>query len=130
MKPFALSDIPVKHHAAILAQLHPEKILAGRLRNAQPEQNAKLLSLGKDENEKGSTGRFRVCIERRGAKLLDADNLAGSCKWLVDALRYGGHIPDDSPECIVLEITQVKTPRKEDRGTLIEIYPLGSNLPH
>lgn len=63
-------------------------------------------------------------IERMGAKLLDADNLAGSCKWLVDALRYRHLIPDDSPERIMLEIAQVKTPKKADRGTLIEITPI------
>lgn len=124
MKPFALSDIPAKHHASIIAQLGPAKTLAPRLRNPEPEQDAKLLPLGADKDEEGGTRRFRVRIERRGAKLLDADNLAGSCKWLVDALRYRGYIPDDSPECITLEIAQVKTPRKENRGTLITIEPI------
>jgi len=123
VKAFALSDIPARHHAEILAQLHGKNLAAG-IRDPEPKQDAKLQPLGADKDEERSTGRFRVRIERRGAKLLDADNLAGSCKWLVDALRYRGYIPDDSPECITLEITQVKTPRKEDRGTLIEISPI------
>lgn len=117
MKGIALSDVPAKFHASILAQLAP---LAPRLRNPQPKPDAQLLPLGKDEDERGGAGRFRVRITRVGAKLLDADNLAGSVKFILDACRYRGLIPDDSPEAITLEVSQ-RIDLKCKRGTEIEI---------
>lgn len=98
--------------------------LDGRLRHPLPKPDAKLLPLGKDKDEERGTGRFRVRIERRGAKILDADNLGGSVKFILDALRYRNLIPEDNPAAIDLEIHQVQTPKQADRGTLIEIERL------
>jgi hypothetical protein len=39
-------------------------------------------------------------------RLLDKDNLYGSCKPLVDGLKYIGLIRDDKPEWIELECRQ------------------------
>lgn len=117
MKPRALSEIPAKFHASILAQLAP---VSSRLRHPEPKPDAQLLPLGKDAHEGGGPGRFRVRITRVGAKLLDADNLAGSVKFVLDACRYKRLISDDSPEAITLEVSQRIAPRDE-RGTIIEI---------
>lgn len=77
-------------------------------------------ALGKGENEKGCRPRLIVRIERRGAKLLDLDNLYGSVKYVCDALRYAHLIPADDPEAIDLIVTQKKVACPE-RGTLITI---------
>ena len=63
-----------------------------------------------------------VRITRCGTRLLDADNLAGGCKPIVDALRYRGLIPEDDPQSIGLVVQQRKV-LKKDIGTIIEIYP-------
>lgn len=101
----------------------PTGIVPQRLCHTKPEQDAGVQSLGADQDEEGGAGRFRVRIERHGARLLDADNLAGSCKYALDALRYRGIIPEDNPEAIDLEIAQKIVP-KEERGTLIVVTKL------
>lgn len=119
MKAFKPDDLP----PALRAQLFQTGIVSTRLHNPLPEQDAGVQLLGANQDEEGGTGRFRVRITRRGARLLDADNLAGSCKYVLDALRYRQLIPEDNPAAIDLEISQEITP-KEDRGTLIEITRL------
>jgi hypothetical protein len=121
MKGLPISEIPSRYHAEILRQLAP---VAPRVCDAQPKPDAQLQPLGENQNEERSTGRFRVSIQRRGQKLLDKDNLYGSAKFVCDGLRYLGLIPSDAPDAIDLDVTQVKTPKKEERGTLIEITPL------
>ncbi len=93
------------------------------IRHSLPKPDAQLLPLGADKDEEGGARRFRVRITRRGAKLLDADNLGGSVKFILDALRYRNLIPEDNPAAIDLEIHQEVT-AKADRGTLIEVERL------
>lgn len=50
--------------------------------------------------------RALVSIERRSRGQLDPDNLHGSCKLILDALRDQQLIEDDSPEHIDLVVTQ------------------------
>jgi len=128
MKAFKISDLP----PALRAQLtnptftvghHYHEDFSTGLHHPLPEQDAQLQSLGEDQDEERGQGRLRVRITRKGAKLLDKDNLYGSVKFVCDALRFSHLIPDDNPEAIELEVCQVKVP-KEDRGTLIEIDPL------
>ena len=59
-------------------------------------------------------------ITRQATRLLDADNLAGGCKPLIDQLRYAGLIPDDSPEQVEITFTQTKV-KKGQEGTLVEL---------
>lgn len=120
MKGFKPSDLPPALQAQLYAQTNP---LAPRLRHAQPEQAPVLPPLGQNQDEEGGGGRFKVRIVRCGAKLLDPDNLSGA-KLLIDQLRYAGLIPEDNPHAIELELCQVKTPKKEDRGTLIQVEQL------
>ncbi len=101
----------------------PAASISTGLRDAQPKQDAQLPPLGENQDEEGGAGRFAVRIERRGARLLDADNLGGSVKFILDALRYQKLIPEDNPAAIELEVTQAVYPKAE-RGTLIEITRL------
>jgi hypothetical protein len=98
----------------------PTGIVSKGLRHPEPKQDDGVQSLGADQDEKGSPGRFKVCIERRGARLLDVDNLYGSVKFVCDALRYEKIIPEDNPEAIELHVTQRQV-KKPDRGTFITV---------
>ena len=79
---------------------------------------AALGDLPKGENQ--GTPRTSLRITRRAGRLLDADNLAGGCKPLIDALRYAGIIQDDDPETIEITFRQEKV-AKSAQGTLIEV---------
>lgn len=97
--------------------------LAAGIRHAKPQHHAGEEQVVVDEGKEGSAGRIEVRITRCGVRLLDADNLAGGCKWTVDALRYQGLIPEDNPQAIRLIVSQKKVKRAET-GTLIQItYP-------
>lgn len=96
--------------------------LASRLPHPLPQCDAGEDPLGTPKAKETGSGRITVRIERRGAKLLDLDNLFGSCKYLCDALRYSGLIPADDPEAIDLIVTQKKV-KKGERGTMVEIEP-------
>jgi len=65
--------------------------------------------------------RARVTITRSGVRLLDPDNLTGSCKPVIDALTRNRLITDDSSEHIELEVRQVRKPTREKPCTLIEV---------
>jgi hypothetical protein len=51
-------------------------------------------------------GKLRVRIVRRAHRQLDYDNLVGSCKIVLDALKAAKVIPDDSPDHIQLTCEQ------------------------
>lgn len=61
-----------------------------------------------------------VRIIRCSTRKLDKDNLYGGVKYLVDALRYAGLIPQDTPDAIDLDVTQRRV-RKDQVGTIVEI---------
>lgn len=97
--------------------------VAARLRHPKPQPNVGQESLVVDQDEEGREGRIVVRITRKGARLLDADNLAGGIKPLLDSLRYEKLIPEDNPKAIRLEVRQT-TAKAQERGTLVEIiYP-------
>lgn len=73
---------------------------------------------GKDQGFSG----VKVSISRFARRLLDADNFAGGCKAIIDQLRYEKCIKNDDPGSITLEFHQKKVSKKEEEGTLIEIY--------
>lgn len=56
--------------------------------------------------------RVRVEITRQGGRTLDQDNLVGSVKILVDALRNVNLIRDDTPAAIDLIVRQQGGPRE------------------
>lgn len=64
--------------------------------------------------------RAQVTIDRRSRGQLDKDNLYGSVKPVIDALRHACVLLDDSPDHITLTVTQSRgTPL-----TRIEIQPV------
>jgi hypothetical protein len=75
--------------------------------------------------------RCRVTVTRHGTKLLDHDNLAGSCKLLVDSLcapskRHPmglGIIVDDTPERCELIAKQDKRTNAPATIVLVEELP-------
>ena len=75
------------------------------------------------EDEAGGNASISLVITLHRSRLLDADNAAGSCKPIIDALRYARIIPEDNPQAIKLEVRQVKT-TKDGQGTELEIKHL------
>ena len=61
--------------------------------------------------------RVRVCIVSFRSRLCDPDNLCP--KYFIDCLRYAGLIADDNPECITLEVRQVRCRRNEQRTEIV-----------
>jgi len=100
---------------------HAHQIVPARLPDTLIEHHVGAESLGVGENEKGRSDRTVVRITRFGVRLLDADNLCGGVKFLLDACRYEGLIPEDNPQAICLIVVQRKVKMKET-GTLLEIF--------
>ena len=61
--------------------------------------------------------RVRVCVVSFRSRLCDPDNLCP--KYFIDCLRYAGLIADDTPECITLEVRQVRCRRHEQRTEIL-----------
>lgn len=100
---------------------HADQIVPEELRHPLPKYDAREEQVGVGENEKGRSDRTVVRITRFGIRLLDADNLCGGVKFLLDACRYEGLIPEDNPGAIRLIVAQRKVKMKET-GTLLEIF--------
>ena len=62
-------------------------------------------------------GRVRIGVVSYRARLCDPDNLCP--KYFIDCLRYAGLIADDTPDCITLEVRQVRCRRAEQRTELL-----------
>ena len=75
----------------------------------------------KKASDPGRPGRITVQITRCSTSLLDADNLGGSVKFVLDALRRANLIPDDDPASIDLQVSQVKVARRKEIGTHVRI---------
>lgn len=92
--------------------------------NPKPKLDAGQESLDIDPVEKRGPGRIVVHVTAYRQRPLDADNLAGGCKYLLDGLRYAKLIPDDAPEKITLQVEQEKVQRQTQERTVIELtYP-------
>jgi len=92
-----------------------------RLPDPIPEHHVGTQPLGLGSDEEASAGLVTVRITRLGVRLLDADNLCGGVKFLLDACRYEGLIPEDNPQAISLIVRQRKV-KKAEAGTILEIY--------
>ncbi len=71
--------------------------------------------------EHRADGKRKVTIERRGRKMLDADNAWGGCKILIDELKKFGLIVDDNAANLDLEVTQSRLGKGETPHTIITI---------
>jgi len=95
-----------------------------RYRNSQvwqQEVNVALLQAG--HTKRVPFQKARITIHRRGRRELDPDNLVGSVKPVIDALRYAQVLVDDSPAHLELEVTQSYSHKLPPR-TLIKIQPI------
>lgn len=62
---------------------------------------------------------------------LDMENVCGSTKALTDCLRYAfpGVLPDDAPEFVTIEHTQVRCGKRCEEGTWVELSAGGEGNP-
>jgi hypothetical protein len=89
----------------------------GPLSGAEPQPAVRHEPVAAPPREARHTGRVRVCIVSFRARLCDPDNLCP--KYFIDCLRYAGLIADDAPECITLEVRQVRCRRAEQRTEIL-----------
>lgn len=90
----------------------------------KPEQAVRHESVAEKAGEAShpkSIPRRVVRITSYRRRLLDFDNLAGGCKYFLDCCKYAQLIPDDRPEDIILEVSQVKVRTKTEERTEITI---------
>jgi hypothetical protein len=89
----------------------------GAASRAEPQPALRDEPLAAPPREAGDAGRVRVSVVSYRARLCDPDNLCP--KYFIDCLRYAGLIADDSPECITLEVRQVRCARRDERTELL-----------
>jgi hypothetical protein len=65
----------------------------------------------------------KVVFTRHSKGTLDRDNLYGSAKIVIDALRYAGVIVDDSPEHLILDCQQE---RRAKKGLTVTAEPISA----
>jgi hypothetical protein len=98
----------------------PPHLVVGRISHTVSKPNPwPALDAAQQGEEKGQE-RIVLRIVRKSTRLLDADNLAGGCKPLIDQVRYAGLIPDDSPDKVEITFTQQKV-KKGEEGMMVEI---------
>lgn len=71
--------------------------------------------------QEGGRPRVGLRIDRHACRLLDADNFAGGCKALIDALRTAQLIPDDDPESLEVTFAQTRVRTRAEEGTRLTI---------
>ena len=117
---FKLSQFNERTQAKIRKQLEDDLHTSNAGKVAVVESDSCYAPLEAKEVQGSTRQRFLVRIEGRRKRLLDVDN---SCeKYLVDLLRYGGVIPDDSPDKCEIEVSQTKCRKGEQEEITIEVY--------
>lgn len=89
----------------------------------QPARGPALVQAPQDEGRSKtvSSPRYRVSFLLKRVSLLDGDNKYGAVKYVLDALRYEGLIPDDKESDIDLNVKQLRVPHYIEEGTEISI---------
>jgi len=101
------------------ANNHP----ATQIPHTESQQRPEKLVRGSQGKAQGS-GRVALVFTLRRVRLLDPCAKYGSCKALIDGLRYAGILYDDREEDITLEVNQEKVAHFKDEETIIRItYP-------
>jgi len=93
----------------------------GKATDPKPQPAIIIGAVGKEEAEGRYIQRNLVRITSYRCRLLDPDNLAGGCKYAIDAIRKAKVIKDDREQDIRLEIFQVKTKTRKEEKTIIEV---------
>ena len=76
------------------------------------------------QSKEESGRRIIIRIVKCSLRFSDKTNLYAGYKLLEDQLRYCQLIPDDDPETIQIEISQIKVAHRAETGTYLEIiYP-------
>ena len=88
----------------------------------EPEQIVCNGPLGPEANQGANATRFIVRVVSYRSRLLDQDNLCP--KYFIDGLRYAALLPDDRPEQVSIQTTQVKVSSTLEERTEITITPL------
>lgn len=76
-------------------------------RGAEPQPIVCHEPVAAAQREISHSGRISVRVTSFRRRLCDPDNLCP--KYFIDCLRYAGLIPDDRPQDIDLQVSQVKT---------------------
>jgi len=71
-----------------------------------------------------ATGKRKLVIDRRGKRALDADNLVGGAKAVIDVIKKLGLIVDDNAANLDLEVRQTKLDRGMSPHTFFTIEDL------
>ena len=98
------------------------------LSHAQPQPNPRETLDNAREGENENRPRFGLRITRIACQTLDADNFAGGCKFLIDAIRKRGLIPDDDPASVEIAFRQVKANHKNEEETRVTITYLPGGI--
>lgn len=91
------------------------------LPHTQPQQNQTPALDPATPREKKSMVRSRIRFTGYRVRPLDPDNYAASVKDLLDGLKHAHLIPDDAPQFIILETTQVQVQHYGQERTVIDI---------
>ncbi|HEX2900802.1 MAG TPA: hypothetical protein VHS96_13860 [Bacteroidia bacterium] len=113
----AVKRITVAHTTVDAGLLHPitESVPGKTLERDAPAEIGSAVSL--KQRPKIHFTLYRVA-------LLDPDNKWASVKFLLDAMRYAGLIPNDRECDIEMIVTQQKVAHRAEEGTGVEIlYP-------
>lgn len=86
---------------------------------AQPERGSGDGALAAAQAKEGDPAFYVVRVTSYRTRLLDTDNLVP--KWHIDALRYAGILPADSPDCCQVITTQRKVAKRTEERTELTI---------
>ena len=94
---------------------------SGQATHPKPQPAIRIGAVGEEEAQGRDFQRNLVRITSYRCRLLDPDNLAGGCKYAIDAIRRAKVIKDDREKDIRLEIFQVKVKTRKEEKTVIEV---------
>lgn len=97
-----------------------------RVSGAVVERRLANESVASDEAQTRDSGKYVVRVTSHRVRLLDEDNLCE--KFHIDALRYAGCLPVDSPDRCRIITTQAKVRRKTEERTEIVIVRVSADL--
>ncbi len=102
--------------------MNESRINSKGVHHPKPKLNTVGALEGSVSGKAGSRARPHVSVVRCSTRKLEKyDNLPGSCKAILDCLRYSKLITDDTEEAITLDVSQTKAANRKDHKTLITI---------
>lgn len=98
--------------------------MVARILRDEPQQAGRRTLGRSGQGKETRSNRPFVRIVRCSRYLLDSNNLDDSCKATLDRIVEAGLIPDDGPEDIDLDVSQIQVGTEAEVGTSITIsYP-------